>query len=301
MKFEWILGFFVLATITNAHAGSEGVGGGDICEDRIKIIRDDLSDWIQRGGPSGLSLPTGVTVAQYSDQMLAQINAAKIRCVGPSDSGYPILINGTPKVCRYDKNAQASAITCDYQKLKEVSESDQYVLIHHEFAGLSEIEMPSDDDSHYAVSNQISGYLENSIVKKLVVKPSIAHLHPGDHVHVERNNSVYITDAVIDSMSADNRKAILSYDYYSFPFIHSREKITAKVTDLYLSTGCIQGTNICVDKTVTISGEVYIKKIAGVNSMKNKVITVMPVSEFPGTHWDKYEIANFSDVTIFGN
>jgi hypothetical protein len=50
-------------------------------------------------------------------------------------------------------------------------QSDQYVLIHHEYAGLAGFEVNDGESSQYEISNQISGYLEDQIVKKLVVKP----------------------------------------------------------------------------------------------------------------------------------
>ncbi len=58
------------------------------------------------------------------------------------------------------------------------SESDQYVLVHHEYAGLAGIEISKGEDSDYQVSNQISGYLENQVIKKLAVKPSNAEVTP---------------------------------------------------------------------------------------------------------------------------
>ncbi|MDG0817191.1 hypothetical protein [Bdellovibrio svalbardensis] len=151
--------------------GGMNSGGGDLCEDRIQVIREDLRKWILDGGPNGLKLPGGLTVAQYSDQMMAQIDSAKISCVGPNDRGFPIMIGKTPKVCRFDQ-ADRGSITCDLSKFNATNESDQYVLIHHEYAGLAQIELPDQADSKYDTSNQISGFLEDVTIKKLVVKPA---------------------------------------------------------------------------------------------------------------------------------
>jgi hypothetical protein len=154
----------VVATLsTSALAGGgTSAGGGDLCEDRIKVIRDDLLDWIQQGGPDALTLPAEVSVKQYSNGMLKAIRNAKIQCIGPHDRGYPVNVNGTPKICRFDQNAAGSRIICDFQKFRSLSGSDRYVLIHHEYAGLSGIEQPNGDDSNYEVSNQISEFLENN-------------------------------------------------------------------------------------------------------------------------------------------
>ena len=39
----------------NAFAGQDR-GGGDICENQIKIIRDDIANWIQKDGHKNLKL-----------------------------------------------------------------------------------------------------------------------------------------------------------------------------------------------------------------------------------------------------
>jgi hypothetical protein len=159
-----------------ASAGGTSSGGGDLCEDQFKVVRDDLKNWVNNGGPSGLSLPSSLTANQYSQGMLAQIDAAKIRCVGQGDAGFPVMINGTPKVCRFDINAGTKQITCDATKFMAIDPSNQYVLVHHEYAGLAGIEPPNGDDSNYGVSNQISGFLENVVTEKLVIKPGLSIL-----------------------------------------------------------------------------------------------------------------------------
>src|SRR5947209_8936399 len=100
------LAFFALAGSFSAFAdGGGGTGGGDLCENRIKIVRDDIEVWIRGGGPQGLKFSPGVTSDSYSQAMLARIASAKIKCVGPGDQGYPVNINGTAKTCRFDVNS----------------------------------------------------------------------------------------------------------------------------------------------------------------------------------------------------
>lgn len=167
-----IIAVGVFLTLPMAHAGNEGKGGGDPCEDRIKTIRDDIQSWIKQSGSKELILSKSMSVEDYDEKMSAQIKKSKIVCVGKDDPGYPVTINETPKVCRFDRNKLASQITCDLMKFENLSESDQYVLIHHEYAGLASIEKPNGDDSNYAVSDQITGFLVNQVVKKLAVKPN---------------------------------------------------------------------------------------------------------------------------------
>jgi hypothetical protein len=178
--------------------GSEGTGGGDLCEDRIKLVRDDIKEWIVKGGPNGLKLPEGLSVETYSKGMLEQIRKTKISCVGQKDRGYPVEVYGTPKVCRFDRDANSSLVTCDFEKFQKMSESDQYVLVHHEFAGLADYERPNRDDSDYRISNQISANLASQIVKKLVVRKSVL---TGDW------------QAVPESQLRELSAAIRAYDY----------------------------------------------------------------------------------------
>lgn len=152
----------------SANTGTRG--GGDICENRIKIIRDDIKDWLNMGGADTLKLPPDLSVAEYKDLMLQQIQKAKIKCVGLGDQSFPVEIDGTPKVCRFDLSEDESVISCDFEKFQSMNESNQYVLVHHELAGLAQIELPNGADSYYAISNQLVSFLADVVIKKLVVR-----------------------------------------------------------------------------------------------------------------------------------
>jgi len=159
-----------LLTLTNlAQAGVKEAGGGDICEDRIKLIRDDIKSWISNNGPAQLKLPTGIALNDYSHRMVVQIEKAKIQCVAQGDADFPVEVGGTAKTCKFSRTFLTSQITCDYAKFQAMSERDQYVLVHHEYAGLAKIESPDGESSKYDVSNQISDFLTGQIGKKLSV------------------------------------------------------------------------------------------------------------------------------------
>jgi hypothetical protein len=164
-----LISVLILLSAVPAFAGRESGGGDVACEDRIKVIRDDITQWIKDGGPNGLRLATGWTAETYSSQMLGKIQSAKVKCVGAGDRGYPVKIGNTPKVCRFDRSDSVDRITCDFMKFGATVESDQYVQMHHEYAGLAGIELPNAEDSNYQISNQISGFLEEQIIKKLAV------------------------------------------------------------------------------------------------------------------------------------
>ena len=146
-------------------------GGGDLCENRIKIIRDDLKNWISKDGPSSLKLPDGILVGTYTNDMMNVLSTATVECIAKGDHGYPVEVNGVSKVCVFDSGK--NNIRCDINKFTNTNESDQYILIHHEYAGLANIEIPNASDSNYSVSNQLSGYLVDHIIKKLAVKPPL--------------------------------------------------------------------------------------------------------------------------------
>ncbi len=149
-------------------------GGGDNCEERIKEIRGDIQKWIARGGHKiDLDLPEGITPQIYENKMNAAMSKAKINCP-ITDERNRIVVCGSEKVCKFEKVKNVFSITCDYKKFMDKQTMDsaqQYRLIHHEFAGLADIEKPKCEDSVYEVSDQITDYLENQIVHKLAVKP----------------------------------------------------------------------------------------------------------------------------------
>lgn len=150
--------------------GTEGVGGGDSCEARIKDIGADLNSWIKNGGYLFLKLPSEISYSAYADIMSKKITNAKVACVSKGDNYYPVEINGTPKICKFYRQEGADLITCDADKFRSLTEDEQYILTHHEYAGLAEFEKPTADVSDYSISKQISAFLELQTVKKLAVK-----------------------------------------------------------------------------------------------------------------------------------
>jgi hypothetical protein len=154
-------------TIAPALATKEVGNGGDICEDHFITVRDDIRSWISKGGSEGLILPHGLTVAEYNSKMDQMIGSALVSCVDAA-----IMIDGAEKTCKNFIDSSGTAqIICNSQRFNQTNDSDQYVLVHHEYAGLSGFEVNNGEQSQYFISNQISGYLEDVVVKKLALKP----------------------------------------------------------------------------------------------------------------------------------
>ena len=162
--------------------GGAGPGGGDRCENRFKLIAQDLSGWIKAGGPAGLQLK-GISTSDYSAKILEQIQKARITCVGSGDAEFPVLVYGKAKECKNFVDVKGiSRIVCDRQKfysglLDPENDSTQYLIVHHEYASLAGLEKPDIDNSNYEISNQITAYLEEQLVNKLVVNPHSSKLN----------------------------------------------------------------------------------------------------------------------------
>jgi hypothetical protein len=149
-----------------AHAGREAANGGDMCEDRIAIIRNDIAVWINQGGSEGLVLPSGLPLYQYNLGMLRQIAVAEIDCIDAA-----IQVDGAEKTCENKIGDDGiSRIVCNYQRFMETPDADQYVLVHHEYAGLAGFEENEGPNSQYSISNQIAEYLVDGYTQKLAIK-----------------------------------------------------------------------------------------------------------------------------------
>jgi hypothetical protein len=171
LKLLFVILTFSSLSLAAGRGGGDHVGnGGDICENRFTSIRIDLNSWILKGGASGLDLPKYLSQSEYSRTMLQNFATAKVSCT--SDK---ILVGAAEKTCKNFIDSDLNPrILCNHDRFMKTSESDQYVLVHHEYAGLSGFEITTDEVSHYELSNQIVGYLEDQIVKKLIVKSEFA-------------------------------------------------------------------------------------------------------------------------------
>lgn len=160
----------LIALQAHAVGGFDHGNGGDLCEDRFKIIRDDIASWIRKGEGIGLVLPVNIPLSTYNSKMLESIAKAQINCVDDT-----ILIGGVEKTCENVVNQDGSMqIKCNSQKFLALDSSyqdDEYVLVHHEYAGLSGFEVNKGAESDYTISNQISDFLnkEPGVTRKLNV------------------------------------------------------------------------------------------------------------------------------------
>lgn len=168
-----------LLTFSSAFAKSGGSmdgGGGDAYELRVSDIRSDILSWIKKGGPKGLVLKN-IEYTEYSLKMseILQPQAVVVGFVDNDDSSNDELVvntNGTSRPCRgfISKKDSKSHILCNISKFKKSSESEQYKIIHHEYAGLVNLENSDEDNS---ISDQIPEFLTEQSVLKLAVKKQV--------------------------------------------------------------------------------------------------------------------------------
>lgn len=172
--------------------GTNGGGGGDPCENKIKTIRKDIKKWIIDDRHFDVPrLPFRISHQRYSRKMLAGVNF-KVSCVQKGDPGFPVLVFGQPKVCRFDyfENSKKifKKVTCDYNKFMATSAQEQYKLIHHEIAGLAQLELPNKDESKYELTNMIMKYFK--IIKTKQPSESPCRTHGCDDLKQARTEAI---------------------------------------------------------------------------------------------------------------
>lgn len=152
--------------------GNEG-GGGDSEEMRVESIRADILDWIEKEGAKALTLPKDLLYVDYVRKMKKILEKQAV-VIGFGVEDQFINVEGTPKTCRgfISREDSRPHILCDLARFQKTSESDQYKLIHHEFAGLVGIEKNVGAASDYEISSQLTGFLARQVVLKLQVRPS---------------------------------------------------------------------------------------------------------------------------------
>jgi hypothetical protein len=91
------------------------------------------------------------------------------------------------------------------------NDSDQYVLVHHEYAGLSGFEVNNGPDSTYLISNQISEFLVDEVVKKLAIKAPLADLNKyvGNYTWLGRPNGNPFSS--LDHVEVTENKLFLTF------------------------------------------------------------------------------------------
>ncbi|MGZ6286543.1 MAG: hypothetical protein ACXWQO_00015 [Bdellovibrionota bacterium] len=162
-----------------AEEGGSSPGGGESCEIRAQDIVLDISRWLEDGGAKRLKFRNGDNEKTFSKKMKAAIAKVKnVTCVSPGEPGFDIFVNKEAKECiNFVDDKGANRIRCHrkkfYSGLKDKNNNpDQYRMVLHELASLAGLEKPKKDVSDYFYARQVTGYLEDTVVKRLAINPN---------------------------------------------------------------------------------------------------------------------------------
>lgn len=168
---------FLVSTAHAAKKGTETGGGGDASEERVNEIRKDILSWLDTDGPKNLLLPYDLTFSSYISKMKDILEPKKV-IIGfiekddELNDELKVSVDGVPKTCRgfISEATSEPHIICNIARFKMNSESEQYKLIHHEYAGLAGVEKNSGAASDYRISSQLTDFLAKQTILKLAVK-----------------------------------------------------------------------------------------------------------------------------------
>jgi hypothetical protein len=203
--------FSVLVCVPFKQAHAEKTGnGGDACEDQMKHIRNNLEFWLTNGGPErGLRVPPGVTLDWYKRSMLRYIseNIPFTNSPNPdkavlSCTSDRIFVDGVEKTCRnYDSDPRTGtpSIQCNFQRFNQTDSNRQYFLMHHEYAGLAQLEPNNGPESLYIISDQITGYLRNEVVTQLAVVDPVHDRGSTSSCTIQNGPEVYLNGSDIEN------------------------------------------------------------------------------------------------------
>ena len=158
---------FALPLHNNAFAGREG-NGGEPAELIFKQIAQNIQQWIASGNADEIKLPHGISLALYKKKMIRALNHYTI-----SFTESPIFIGASEKACRNKPDSLGGGeILCNDSRFYlsyDRNIDDVYRLVHHEFAGLAGLEVNRGAESDYFISDQISGYQKEEVLRRLPV------------------------------------------------------------------------------------------------------------------------------------
>ena len=245
--------------IQNTDEGEAGNGGGE-CERKIQYLRREISDWINRGGSKGLDFENTVvsSVEEYNEGMLNKLSSDVI----VSCTTEVLKVGRAEKTCKNfpAKGDDKDCFICNFDRFMSTDESNQYVQVHHETAGLAGFEQNynGDEESDYTISNQLTGFLQNQIVKKLSIKKiPCENANPANNLIFEdsmgNKTRLYISKGIIERFEKANFghsiqcQSFLSYykngkrdSRYAFSFNISFNPETHKFSTSYDATNGLQ-------------------------------------------------------------
>ena len=165
MKFLLLMTSLMLITGTAySYEGQDRGNGGDSCENNFNEIKIDIDSWIKNGGAHNLKLKQDVSIEEYSTKMRDLLYRAQISCTTKE-----LFVGKAEKTCKNFMDNGVPRIVCNIDRFANTSIEEQYILVHHEYAGLAGLETNTGEASTYTISNQISHFLDEKVVTKLAI------------------------------------------------------------------------------------------------------------------------------------
>ncbi len=158
-----LMGVLLLVALPVQAQDFGGRNGGDPMELRFQEIALDIQQWMAKGGAKSLQLPSEISLSDYEMKMNAMLKMATV-----SFTPNAVIVDGAEKVCI--NFPAVKVIQCNVDRFKNLSEAEQYMLVHHEYAGLAGLETNTGSKSDYSISAQITYSLETVLVRKLAVR-----------------------------------------------------------------------------------------------------------------------------------
>jgi len=289
-----VLGFTALTFSNSLSAanmtGSDSGGGGDASEVRVNEIRSDILEWIKKGGAKALTLPSRISYDEYVLKMSDILTAKKV-VIGFVESDdqkndeLKVNVKGTPKTCRgfYSTTDFKPHILCNISRFEATSDSDQYALIHHEYAGLVKVESNEGAASDYEISSQLTDSLTHQTVLKLAVKEE----GPTGRLSVEEARLVI--DQVKDSLF--NKKPLLCVTTNS-----DKKYSTASYS---YTPDFLSDMDVIIDETgdeITFASTTNLRFSSMAKAKMNKEHTLITKFEIQ-TIYTKHETVNVGTIT----
>ena len=134
LKKTLIVSLILLSSVS--FAGERVGNGGDVCENKMRNITNDIESWLISDQYRGIKLPEYLTEELYKQEILEAVKKSILSCTTDK-----VLVGSAEKTCRnFVDNKGTTQIQCNFDRFNSTEEKEKYKLMHHEFAGVAGFE-----------------------------------------------------------------------------------------------------------------------------------------------------------------
>ena len=155
-----------------ANIGTELVHTKDSSKVRVNEIRSDILKWINDEGAKGLIFSKDLAYDEYISNMTDLLQPNKVIITFTNEKVNQGNVEKTCKNFTHEDKTEKH-ILCNISRFGKTNNSDQYKLIHHEYAGLAGIEENEGAASDYHLSSQITDFLTHETILKLSINKTL--------------------------------------------------------------------------------------------------------------------------------